>query len=231
MSTLADFRTNVAAVLGLENTSGGDQPLIDKWLNQAVRDILLKTHTRVTSTSVTPGAADDYTLATTVLAILEMYFTTSGQKVPLEPASMSEIIRRRRGSPTAPSPARLYHLAGHDTLMFYPRPAAADSLTMYYVPRPTAMSSGTDDPSTNTWGGIPVEYHEAIEFYALWRGADYDDDASSQVGIAYQAQYEKKLVEIRKAMRRKGGTRLAPAVVGRRRTRMEPTVPSQDIGL
>lgn len=137
----------------------------------------------------------------------------------------------RRGSPAAPAPTRYYALAGHDTIMFYPTPGTADELTLYYVPKPSEMSTGTDDPSLDSFGGIPSEWHKAIELYALAEGADYSDDGSSGIGAAYSVRYEDFIRKMRGDLRRRGGTRLAPAIPNPRRSRsLTPSNPSQDLG-
>jgi hypothetical protein len=105
--------------------------------------------------------------------------------------------------------------------------AVGDVVTMYYVPKPTEMSSASHDPSSDTYGGIPVEYHAALIEYAKWKMADYDDDGSSQMGLVYQQEYERLVRKCLKRKRRKGGRSLGRAVVGRQPVRASS--PSQDI--
>jgi hypothetical protein len=90
--------------------------------------------------------------------------------------------------------------------MLYPTPSTADTIKLYYVPRPTAMSTGTDDPSTATFGGIPPEFHRAIVKYTEAEAADYRDDQTSQHGDRYRADYQRWLGKIRKAVNQKGAT-------------------------
>jgi hypothetical protein len=110
---------------------------------------------------------------------------------------------------------------------FYPALVAGDIVTVYYIPRPTEMSSGSHDPATETYGNIPVEYHPALLEYAAWKMADYDDDGSSQQGLIYQQNYERLVRQALKTQRGKAGRTLGRAVLGRRP--VARTSPSQDI--
>lgn len=93
--------------------------------------------------------------------------------------------------------------------MIYPKPTATGSLTLYYVPSPAnALSNGSDDPSSVSKGNVPVEYHPLIEWYAMYRMASYDDDASSQVGQIYKQLFDQAVFEARKDMTRRGGRKL-----------------------
>lgn len=209
MATLADFRTRVAAKLGLTNTVGGDQPLMDSWANEAVRDILIQTKCYVTSQTLTP-ATQDSTLPST-LAITELL---ASDGLALERLQVQELLDRRFNNPTnATGTPRYYATQGANMLMLYPPPGGTETLTAYYVPVPTEMSTGTHDPSNTTYGGIPVQYHKAIELYMLWQGADYDDDASSKMGQTYLVQYEGYLKTIRKSILHQGGRRLGSVKV------------------
>jgi len=106
--------------------------------------------------------------------------------------------------------------------MVWPTPSESGTITVYYVPRPATLSSGSDTPSE-----IPAEFHKLVEWYALAEAADYVDDESSGMGALYLQRYEKGIREALKAVSRKGG-KLAPNVPGRR-TRISPSVPSQDV--
>jgi hypothetical protein len=172
---------------------------------------------------------DDSEIGTPVLVMLDIQITgTNGQISLPERTSPQEILRMRRAGSVSSGTTRWYAHNGNDMYMFYPSLAIGDVVTIYYVPKPTEMSSASHDPSNETYGGIPVEYHPALIEYAKWKMADYDDDGSSQQGLVYQANYERL---VRKALRRKrlkGGRSLGRAVVGRQPFR--PSVPSQDLG-
>jgi hypothetical protein len=108
----------------------------------------------------------------------------------------------------------------------YPTAAAAVTLVVLYVPKPTEMTT-TNDPSTATYGGIPVEYHPALEEYAKWKMADYDDDSSSQNGLLYQQEYMRLVRDAKRHMRERGGRTLGHVSLGRRSLAI--TSRSQDI--
>lgn len=211
MAVLSDLQTEVAEEIGSINATD-DATKINRALNRGVRDILRRTHCYVTSMTLTPGATADYTLTSSVLSIVAIDSADSLERVPVQ-----EILRLRNQS-TSSSPARKYALAGATTLMWWPTPAATDTMTVYYVPAPTAMSSASHDPSSITYGGIPEDYHELIARYAMARLASFDDDASSAQGARYREEYEKGLKEMKAQLVRRGGVRLGRAVLGRRTT-------------
>lgn len=224
MTTLANFRTRVSAKIGLDNTaSSADQSLVDSWINEGIVDVLCETQCNVDSQTVTPGASADYALSASVLGIIDMYTTSGGTDDPLDQVSVSDLLEmRRNGSTSTGGSVVSYALAGTDLVLFYPTPAAADTFTMYYVPKPTAMSGSADDPSSASLGGIRSDFHKAIEFYALAEAADYDDDGSSAQGERYLARYENELGKIRRKLIRLGRYKQPPAVLPtqrRRRTR------------
>jgi len=169
-------------------------------------------------------------VSTTPLAILEVWTESAdGLTVPFERTTSEHIFKLRAGLTTNNgSPLRYYAVEGADLFLVWPTPTAADTIKVLYVPRPTALSATGDSPSY-----IPSEFHKALEFYALWQAADYDDDGSSQVGEVYRVQYEGVdgrggiLRRIRSASRWKGGRSLSPARVGRRWP-VRPRDPSTD---
>lgn len=214
---LSALRTSVAAELGLDNTAASaDQLLIDQWLNQGVRDILLRSHCYVASTTqALTAATTDYQLATSIMAIIDASTSTDGGR--MERLGSEEFFEMRRRNSGATGDTQFYTVLGSNLLMIWPAPSASGTLTLYYVPRPTEMSSAAHDPATTTYGNIPVEFHRAIELYAFWQGAMYDDDESSKVGQSYMQQYESFLAKtIRPAVSRKGGSRMPRARIGGR---------------
>lgn len=197
---------------------------MDEWINQGATDVLLRTRCKVSSAPLTLTAgAEDYSLDTDILRLLELSVASGGQDYDLVRKTPEEILRLRRASSASTSPSRYYALAGANLLMIYPTPSSADTITLYYVPRPALLSEESDSPEE-----IPSEFHKLVEWYALAEAADFDDDGSSGIGSQYLARYEKGIAEAKKAISQKGGTRLAPNIPGRRQT-MSPSVPSQDL--
>lgn len=224
MATLTDFRTRVAAKLGLDNSTDGDQALIDSWVNEGVVDVVLRSRCKVSRAELALTAgSNDYTIDTDIMRVLEMTISTSTQTYAMDRKTVDEILRLRRAGPGT-APARFYAVAGSNLLMLYPTPGEGEELTMYYVPRPTTLSGASDSPNE-----IPSEFHKLVEWYALSEGADYDDDSSSGQGSMYLAKYEAGLARLKKSIVLKGGTRLAPATPGRRRRPLVPDNNSTDV--
>lgn len=226
MATLTNFRTVVSAKLGLENTVAGDQPLIDGWLNEGIAEVLTRSRVNVAvATMALTVGSSDYTLPTQILALDEIYVTDASTSIlsrmlrvsPQEILNM-RIATQQQGAP----PVRWYAQSGSSLLMVFPTPATADTLSIYYVPRPTALSAGSDTPSD-----VPSEWHKAIEYYALFQGGQYINDSASQNGAMYRALYEDELKKLKTAALHRGGRKLSPAVVGRRGSRSPVGQPSQ----
>lgn len=246
MATLSTFQSDVAGVLGLENTVGGDQPRLTGWANDAVVDMLLRTHCYIKSETLalTVGTGD-YDLQSTnkeILAIDDIFLTSNGANFRVKRLASSDLLNLRLFSVTA-SPVQMYAISGANLLMVYPSPLSADTFTIYYVPRPTAMSSGTDDPSTVSLGGIPSEYHYGIELYMQWKAADAFDDATSNNGETYRRMYlgdptappgsEQRfgfIGTMKKDLRDKGGKHLAGIIIPPRGRRIYVPNPGVDMG-
>lgn len=226
MSTLAQLRTEVSSILGLDNTaSSAEQSLMDSWINEGVANVLVETHCKVLPFTMTLTAGeDDYTLSTDILALIDLFVdAASGDDFPVQRVTSSELLRMRMNASTAISPVMRYATSGSNLLMVYPTPSAADVLVGIYVPRPTTLSSASDTPSE-----VPAEYHRLIVQYACWRGADMDDDSSSEQGERYRGLYELGCGELRQAVKGKGGSRLAPARHNPRRRQLIPHNNSTD---
>ena len=226
MSTLAELQTEVAQEIGSVNVTD-DEAKLTRELNRGVRRLLRQPpYVTIASQTVTPGANADYDFAASILLITDAYFTSNSQDYPLERVSLADILRLRQASTASNSPTRFYALVGARKLAFYPTPAAADTLSMYYVPAPTAMSSGSHDPSNATYGGIPVDYHDLIARYAMARMASFADDASAAQGSRYWQEFNDGLKDMKRELHRQGGRKLPRARLGRRRVfPSDPAIP------
>lgn len=210
MSSLANFRTSIAAELGLDNTaSSADQVEIDRRVNEGVTDVLLRTSCNVAVATASETSGDgDYTLDAAILKVVGWQFTSTAETFQPERVTIEELLWRRSYPVTSAYPASAYAVAGSNLLMVYPTPSAADTLTIYYVPRPATLSAGTDTPSE-----IPTEFHPAVELYALWKLGSMSDDQSSGQGERYRTQYEGSdgtggmIARLRGHVNRKGGRR------------------------
>jgi hypothetical protein len=214
MSTLGQFRTAIAGELGLTNTTAGDQTQIDKWVNEGVADVVSRTRCKVGSaTNSLSAGVGDYSIVGS-MELLNVYVTFNGQQYPLQHVDTETLLEMRNASVVYTSPARYYAFNGVDLLMLWPLPVTAasatspDYISFYYVPYPTTLSASADTPSD-----VPSEYHPAVEYYALYRGATFTDDTSSQMGAQYLQQYEMLLRRLKRRVALSGGRRLARARV------------------
>lgn len=247
MSTLATLQSDVAGVLGLDfdaaNPSNGDGPRLKGWANDAVVDILKRTHCFIQSATLTMAVnVGDYRLDSSILAIDDVFMTSGTQSFKARRLSTTDLLNERLFQ-VVTAPVTHYAISGADLLMVFPTPSQADVMTVYYVPRPTAMSNATDDPSSSTFGGIPSEYHYGIELYMQWKAGDAFDDESSSSGESYRRQYvgdptappgsdhRKGFIgEMKRDLRDKGGKHLAGITLPPRTRRTYIPLPGVDMG-
>lgn len=204
MSTLADLRFLVSNVIGMDNSPGStEQQLIDKWCNDAVTYILVRTNARVlVGTFNLTAGSKDYDIDPEMLRLLKIIMPDG---TPCQEESPERIYERRATQSAGFSGYYCYAFDGSNLIMFYPTPGSNDQLTTYFVPRPDKMTTGTDDPSLAQWGGIPSEWHKLIELYALAEASNYDDDQSAAQGERYRQELELLLTQFKKVNSRKGG--------------------------
>ncbi len=215
MATLGTLRNVISSKIGLDATN--DQALMDEWINQGVLDVMVRTRCTVSPATLSLSAGVvDYELDPDILRLTDV---RTASNIQLSPKSPDQLRDLRRSAYTGAG--RYYALDGANLFMVYPTPAAGDTITFYYIPRPATLLVTNDSPDE-----IPSEFHKLVEWYALAEAADYDDDGSSGIGSQYLGRYEKGIAEAKAAITRKGG-RLAPSVPGRSRTTR--SVPSQDV--
>lgn len=211
---LTEFRTAVANELGLSVTD--EVQTIDDALNYAVKTVLEDTHCYVIPGDIAltfNGVNWNFTWDAAILDVHDLFFTAAdGTQDPLERVSLAE-INRMRGVGNPGGPVRFYNVEGWNLLMFFPAPGASDVLTIFFVPVPTPMTSGTHDPSNVTYGGVPEVLHRGIFYRALADLASYDDDQSSSQGQRYREWYKDELTRYRTIIRKRGGNRNARARV------------------
>lgn len=214
---LEQLRRTVGRKTGMDYTTAGvDRDLIDSWCNEGVREILLRTHCYVAAADVQTTADEwQYDMSSNIMAITLLW--RDGEASETVRVSPDEIIELRRANGTTTDASSLrWALAGTNMLLLWPTPSAEYDIDFLYVPRPTEMSFETHDPSETTYGGVPVEYHKAIELWALANASDHEHEGGTQRGVNYLAQFDEYLKRtVRPSVNRKGG-RLAPVRVGRR---------------
>jgi len=184
----------------------------------------------------------DYELDSSILAIEDLFLTSGGANFRVRRLATTDLINLRLFSVTS-APIQMYALAGSNLLQVYPTPQQADTLNIYYVPRPSPMASPTDDPSTDTFGGISPEYHYGIELYMQWKAGDAFDDASSSNGETYRRLYlgdptappgtEQRfgfIGTMKRDMRVKGGKHVQGILIPPRNRRIYIPQPGFDVG-
>jgi hypothetical protein len=214
-TTLSDIWSAVSNRVGnLDSTVAADQVRMTRWANESIVDLLMRTRCNVTKADapLTIGV-DDYDLDTDILMATNASTTSAGSSWPVEHIDPAEMITLRTSNTSVSSPIQYYSVLGANRLMVYPTPSAAEVLTIYYVPRPTAMSVSSDQPANSTYGNIPTEYVKAIEFYVCAEAADDDDDSTSAQGQRYREMYEMILRRSRSLARQKFGPYNARAMV------------------
>ena len=146
-TTLTSYKTQITAKVGLDVTA--DDTLLTSWLNQAYEDIVLRTHCKVRPAGITLTAGtDSYSLPSQAMVILEPYQSSSGRSGLMKPTDLTEIVRKRTLQ-SSTSGSILYYVLMGDLLELFPVPSTGDTLNLWYVPRPTAMSTGSDTPRTS----------------------------------------------------------------------------------
>lgn len=214
--TLEQLR-RVARKVGMDYTSATtDRDLIDQWANEGVREVLLRSHCYVARADVTTTADEwEYDLSSNIMVIKNIW--RDGESDRMVRVTPEEILEFRRTNGTGTASTLRWALGGTNMLMLWPTPTEEYTIDLIYVPRPAEMSDDGHDPSNPTYGGVPVEFHKAIELWILFNASDHEHEQGTQRGVNYLAQFDEYLKRVvLPAMNRKGGP-LPRARVGRTR--------------
>jgi hypothetical protein len=209
---------HTAAKLGFETTADSEELLLmQEWAQKGVVDVLLRTHcyVEVGDMLLTAGVSE-YRLDADILAVLNDRITSSGDKRHFDVVTLAEIIDYQNANAAyVSSTSGATKVAFEGNLMVtYPAAATADTIRFFYVPRPTDMTEDSHDPSVAAYGGIPTEYHDAILYYMLWQGAEYDDKRAALGPGDYFSIYDGLCKEYRQMHRKKASRGIRPARVG-----------------
>jgi hypothetical protein len=210
--TNEEMSGQVSAWLGLQDIVGYDETqLVPQLLQQGTIDLLSRTRCVVRCVQLRVQAGqEEYTLDHGILALVDV---ENGDR-----------YRARRDEDPC---ASAFTLIRSDVLIVKPTPSEDGTIQVWGVMRPQRMQLPTDSPADEAYGAIPDEFHDAIVTYALWKGADYSDDASSQQGERYRTLYEGqdgrggRLAQIRTLVNKRGTAKAA-----NRRVRLRPMFPS-----
>lgn len=199
-STFADLQTSVIAKLRLDSTA--DLQKAKDYLNRAYAETCIETEALqdVTTQALTAGVYS-YSLPSAVVRIKQMTITASnGTSRPLVPVSIEQILewQSQYATPgTAYGDVTHYALIGLSKIILFPTPQAADTLNLWYVKQPTALSGSSDVPA------IPEPYAtRCLENGAAFELALFAKDPDAPV---YKAEFELAKRQLRSHLRRVQG--------------------------
>jgi hypothetical protein len=190
------MQDQVVQWLGLQDISDYNETLlVPQLLQQGTIDLLTRTRCTVRCVQLRVHAnVEDYLLDQAILALVDV---EDGAR-----------RRARRDESTYG-----FVLIRSDVLRIEPTPSEDGTVRVWAVMLPQAMAADADSPGDEAFGAIPEECHDAIVTYALWKGADYSDDAGSQQGERYRVMYEGqdgrggRLSQIRTTVNKRGTAR------------------------
>jgi hypothetical protein len=155
-----------------------DRDLLRLLANEAVLDILSRTRVNVRAADLELADGErEYTIAGDVLQIYGL--DREGRR--LGEIASADMTAVEEGT---------FSVIGFNRIRLGWTPSADNTLTAWYAPRPTAMTDDAHDPSAETYGGIPVQFHGAIVNYMAWKASDVSKDDGSQRGEKYRVFYE-----------------------------------------
>jgi len=214
--TRGSLITRIARKTSLDPTASPeseDHALIGAMLNEAVIEVLLRTHAYVqlVDVTLTAGVAE-YRMDTAILAIDNQRGTTpAGQGTP-EFISTAEMIARQSTNVQNAGWRRAVAVEGN-LITVNPTPDTGESLRFWATLKPSPMTDDTQDPSTPSFGGIP-EPHRALEYYCLWQLAE---DVEKTIPMGPKEYFQQFLQECNLISKRKhkiGQRQLTTASIG-----------------
>lgn len=199
-----DMYRYVQAQLGLQEIVYFDETLLSKaMINQGVMDLLSRTRCTVRCIDLhVVGGVSQYVVNDELIGLVDIE---------------DGLPKVQRDSSYQPS----FTMIRSDILRLTPTPSEDGEVQVWGVKKPYPMVDDDDSPGDEEHGAIPPDFQDAIITYALWKAADYADDASSAQSERYRVLYEGqdgrggRLGQI-KMLVNKRGTQRAP----RRRVRL-----------
>lgn len=183
--------------------STNDLSKVKDWINQVYADAVIETEANITSATMDLTAGDySYTLPSGISRIKQMIVTpvNGTPSWPLIMTSLDDILRRRQaggGQATATGSTTHYAVLGLTEFEVYPTPASNDTITVYYLALPAALSADADTPI------LPEPYaSKVLEYGALAEAADFKSDPQEQ---EYRALYMQWVAKLRAHLTRLGG--------------------------
>jgi hypothetical protein len=201
--TLADMRRNIRYGLGLNEPE--EVPIIDQKIHDGINDVLRRTGCTVLCFDAdTPDNS----------ARLEL----GGAIMRVQHVTRNEVRLERVSFPSLDRYTNAYAQVGN-VLIFSEAFSPTEKLQLYAVPRAAKMTNPTDTLETPGFGGIPEEFQDAVQLYALAELGNLANDEASQRGGTYRVMYEGqsgregRLAEIRRLVNKMSGTTIGPATL------------------
>jgi hypothetical protein len=198
--TLEEMRRNIRFALGMREPE--ELPIIDQKINDGVRDVLRRTGCTVLCFDADTPEANRLELGSAIMRV--QHVTRNEQRLERVPY------------PSLPRYPKAYSQVGN--VLIFGTPFAADEkLQLYAVPRPNKLTLPDDALETSTFGGIPPEFQDVVELFAMAELADLISDETSQRGGNYRIMYEGqsgregRLAEIRREVNKMSGLTLGRA--------------------
>lgn len=194
--TFDEMTGTVTAFLGLQEIDYFDETgFVKGEVNRGLFDMLARTRcvVRCVDLRVLAGVSE-YVVGSQILSLVDIE---------------DGLGKANRSSTYRPS----FTMIRSDILRVQPTPSEDGEVQVWAVKRPLPMVDPTDSPSEEEHGAIPEEFQDAIVTYALWKCADYTDDASANQGERYRILYEGengnggRLAQIRVQVNKRGTAR------------------------
>ena len=185
VSTVLDVMKAVKRQFGDESGVQLEDADIVRWVNSAQQEIVKRNKIlKAKSTSISIVGQKDYTFPSNrILEIESIHY--DGQRLPNMPFAQAEdqIISNQSTLNDKGEPQLWYEWGG--TFSFWPVPATAEEVTIYYTKLPDLVAASTDVLT------IPDKYFEDVVRYVLQNAYEMDEDwAASQ---AKQAQFNESV--------------------------------------
>lgn len=213
---------NVIDKVRLDATN--DLGRVKGWINKSYMQLAVETRYFQTSgtATLTSGQAA-YTLDPNLLGIDLITVTQPGGLAwfPLAECQLDEILNFQAVSPNTSGPPRRYCVLEQNTIIFWPTPGEADTVTFYYSYLPAPLVNDTDVPL------VPTPYTLALEFGALVHAAEFKRDLM-MLGD-FQQQYAVWLAAFQRFANRKQGQYPETFPTWTRKLPYGPHDPSVDI--
>ena len=199
-STFVDIQNAVLAKGRLDATADLDK--VKDWINAAQARANMETEALVTlATMSTTASVSSYTFPSAAVRIKALYVTAGGvQYRPLAPVSLNRILELRQGiggSGATNAYPQVYALVGLTEFEVFPTPDGTETITVYYLQQPTALSADADVPQ------LPEPFaSKVLEYGALVEAAEFKRDDSLQ---GFAQQYEAWIQRLRTHLNRLGG--------------------------